>query len=171
MNDLTRQHAMITAFGQQYDYDTAYMTELLDASPAAYAAFAAALPLSSHRQALPLAAHFVARITTLQAEDCGACTQLNLRMAVEAGVDRAVLATLLARPDTLPAELADIRAHVLDVVGGSLPDPERAARIRARHGDAGFAELATAIAGSRLFPTIKRALMHASACQKPTLDF
>ena len=67
MNDLTRQHAMITAFGQQYDYDTAYMTELLDASPAAYAAFAAALPLSSHRQALPLAAHFVARITTLQA--------------------------------------------------------------------------------------------------------
>lgn len=171
MNDLSSQHTMITAFGQQYDYDTRYMTELLDASPAAYAAFAAAMPLSRHRQALPLAAHFVARIVTLQAEDCGACTQLNLRMAVEAGVDRAVLATLLERPDTLPAELADIRAHVLDVVSHGQPDPERAERIRARHGDAGFAELATAIAGSRLFPTMKRALMHASACQKPTLDF
>lgn len=160
----------LAAFSAHYDYDAGYLLALLDADAQAHAAFATAMPLSRHRQHLPLDAHFVARICAMQGDDCGACTQLNVRMAVEAGVPKDLLRTLLGDPAALPADLRDVRAHALGVVAGHNADPARLGRLRARYGDAGVAELATAITGSRLYPTLKRALGMQSACALPTVD-
>jgi len=163
--------AGIAAFGAHYSYDTAYLQALYDAAPGAHTAFSAAMPLSRHREALPRDAHFIARVAAMHTDDCGACTQLNLRMAVEAGVDRTLLRTLLEAPEHLPADLALVRAHAIQVVSGENADPERLARLTERYGAHGVAELATAIAGGRLFPTLKRALGLESACALPHLDF
>lgn len=170
MRDIQHEKAAIQAFAQQFDYDTGYLEQMLDASPGAYEAFAAAEPMSLFRRDLPLEAHFIARVAAMLGEDCGACAQLNLRMAVEAGVDRGLLAMMLEQPTALPALLGDVYRHTRDVAGHGQVDRERAARIRQGYGEAGFAELAVVIAGSRIYPAAKRALLRDEACQILSVD-
>lgn len=163
--------AQISEFGKMYDYDAGYQTALLDASPGAYATFAAGMDMVSYREVLPLEAHYVARITMMQVEDCGACAQLNLRMAVEAGVDRDILACLVHAPDRLPLHLRDVREHVRDVAAGAPLCPNRTQRLRERYGEAGFAELAVCLTGCRIFPTLKRAMDKMTVCSELSLEF
>lgn len=161
----------LAAFGAAYDYDTTYVADFVDSSLGAYKAFAAAQPLGRYRSTLPREAHWVAGITAALTDDCGACAQLGLKHAVQDGVDRALLRTLLDAPETLPGPLADVYAHARGVCERSPDDPERAERLRRAYGDEGVAELAVCIVGSRLFPMLKRALSRMSTCHKPTLDF
>lgn len=161
----------IDAFGAAYHYDASYLAELYQASPSAYQVFAAAQAMSTFRETLPLDAHFVARVVAMQAEDCGPCAQLNLRMAVEARVDRGLLTILLESPEKLPGRLGDVRAHVCAVTSGEAGDPERAARLVREYGDAALAELAVCIAGCRMYPTVKRALLKDGVCEILSLDF
>ncbi len=46
----------------------------------------------------------------------------------------------------------------------------RAIRIRERYGEAAFAEFAVVIAGSRIYPTVKGALMKMQVCEILRLD-
>ncbi len=158
-------------FGAAYQYDVTYLLDLLQASPEVFSRFAACQGLGQHREALSLEAHFVARITTMQIEDCGPCAQLNLRMAVESGVGREELRTLLERPEDLPAPLGAVRDHVRRALGAEPEDLEASEALRASLGDKAFAELAAAIVGSRLYPTLKKALSSSRACAPLHLDF
>lgn len=158
-------------FGATYQYDVGYLEQLLDLSPAAYDTFAAAMGMAEHRVHLPVDAHFVACISALLADDCGACTQLNLRMAVEAGVDRAVLRQLLADPAGLPPVLRLVYEHAAQVVRGGNADAARVAQLRAALGDQAFAELAVNILGARIYPALRRALGAERECPPPSLDF
>lgn len=161
----------IQAFGERYRYDMSYQTELLDAAPDSFQVFARAQGTSGHRSALPLDAHYVARVAIMQAEDCGDCIQVNLRMAIEAGVDRDLLETVLERPEALPQNLRDVRDHALDVSSRPTPDEARAERLRSAYGRDGFAELAVCLAGCRLFTTVKRSLGKASPSSVLPSDF
>lgn len=171
MTDTNQAREEIRQFGRRYDYDVNYLEELLDSSPEGFAAFTHVQAVAAYRKQLPLDAHYVAAVCTMQVEDCGACAQLNLRMAVEAGVSRELLATLIHEPDKLPADLADVRAHTLAVVRGEALDESRVARLTERYGREGFAELALCITGCRMYPTMKRALNRMTACAVPHLDF
>jgi hypothetical protein len=161
------RRARIEDFAARWSYDMSYQRELLEAAPDAFDAFAGGLLISAHRRALPADAHFVARVVLMQAEECASCVRLNLRMALEAGVDRELLRAALERPDELPDALRDVREHVLDVVAGPTtaerPDPGRVARLWMAYGREGLAELAVVLAGCRLFTTVKRALGKAPA--------
>ncbi|MEM7203999.1 MAG: hypothetical protein AAF628_27305 [Planctomycetota bacterium] len=170
MTDHTARRAELQAFGRHYQYDVGYLEHLHEAAPAAFDTFAAAQGMGTHREALPVDAHFVARITAMQADDCGPCGQLNVRMALEAGVDRELLRTLLEAPDHLPPALADVAAHTRATVTAGRPDPERARRLAATYGEQGLAELAVCIAGSRIYPTLKRALLRADTCARLSVD-
>ena len=165
------QKQQLVEFGQAYDYDTSYLVELLEASPGAFAPFTAAQGMAEYRDRLPLDAHFVARISAMQSEDCGACGQLNLRMAAEAGVDRDLLRTLIEDPARLPGPLRDVRDQARRSVAGGSPDPELAERLRRHYGADGFAELAVLITGCRIYPGLKRALSTPTSCEMLTLDF
>ena len=171
MSDRAAIRAELRAFGEAYHYDTDYLTALLDASPGAYSAFSAAQGMAQFREALPLEAHFVARVAAMQIEDCGACAQLNLRMAVEAGVDRELLRTLLKEPASLPERLRDVHGHARAVCAGAEPDVARDKRLRQAYGDAGFAELAVVVAGCRIYPTLKRSLLRQETCEILGVDF
>ncbi|TWT97890.1 hypothetical protein Pla108_20440 [Botrimarina colliarenosi] len=158
-------------FRTAYDYDAGYLEKLLKASPGAYRAFDGGQSMSIYRKALPLDAHYVARVATMQVEDCGPCTQVNLRMAIEAGVERSLLETLLKNPDELPKELRGVRDHARAVVGAEQLDPDRAERLRAAYGDEGLAELAIVITGCRIYPTLKRALLENESCIIGDLEY
>lgn len=163
--------AELREFGARYHYDTGYLEQLLELSPAAYDTFAAAMAMSEHREHLPVDAHYVACISALMADDCGACTQLLLRMAVEAGVDRALLRQLLEDPSSLPPLLRLVHDHATEVVHGGNADAARVAQLRQALGDAAFAELAVNILGSRIYPGLRRALGAERSCPPPSLDF
>lgn len=171
MTETEAMRAEIRAFEEKYNYNCGYMYQLLDASPAALKMFAAARPMTSYRDQLPADAHYVAAISVMQVEDCGPCLQLNLKLAAEAGVERALLQTLLEAPDALPEGLQDVRRHALAVARGESADPQCAERIKARYGAAAFAELALCIAGVRMYPALKRALLADTECAVPSLDF
>lgn len=158
-------------FGAKYHYDTGYVEQLLAQSPAAYDTFAAAMGMAEHRVHLPVDAHFVACISALRADDCGACTQLNLRMAVEAGVDRALLRQLLEAPKSLPPVLRLVHEHATQVVRGGNADAARVAQLKQALGEPAFAELAVNILGCRIYPGLRRAMGAEVACPLPTLDF
>lgn len=159
----------IRQFEQAYDYDCSYLYDLLDRTPAGFARFHAARPMTSFREHLPAEAYYVAAITVMQHKDCGTCLQLNLQMAQEEGVDPELLRTLLEFPERLPAPLQDVRRHAALVTADQEPDPECAARIRACYGEAAFGELALCIAGVQIYPTLKRALLKASSCRIPVV--
>lgn len=169
--DIPAIKTQMRAFSDAYAYDMAYMEELLDLSPGAYGALAPGIEICKYRKALPLDAFFVASVATMKGEDCGPCGQLNLRMAVEAGVDRGLLALVIEKPDRLPPHLRDVHDHAYAVTRGPVQDPDRAGRIRKHYGDEAFAELAVCITGNRIFPTLKRALMKADHCEILTVDF
>lgn len=164
-------HAHLRTFGELYDYDTTYLRDLVDLSPASYQRFAEAQPMAQPQQKLTREAHAVACIAVMQREDCGACAQLNLRMAVEAGVARELLQLLLDDPASLPGPLADVYAHAAAVAQGDVADLERVDRLRRDLGDEGFGELAVTITGARIYPTLKRAMGTETHCRKPSLDF
>ncbi|QDU68423.1 hypothetical protein [Engelhardtia mirabilis] len=147
--------------------------QLLELSPGVYQVFEGAMAMSEFRDQLPLDAHYLARISALMADDCGACTQLNLRMAVEveAGVDRLLLRQLLEDPAALPPVLKLVHDHAVQVVGGDNAEPERVAALREAHGDAAFAELGVNTLGSRSYPGLRRAMGAERTCPPPTLDF
>ena len=167
--------AQLEAFAAAYDYDTTYLRTLHDASPGAFAAFHGARGLAEYRRMLTLEAHFVARIAAMQSEDCGACGQLNVRMAIEAGVDRQLLRDLLDHPERLPELLRDIRDHAVAAAAGgegahAVAAKERTDRLRWALGAEGFAELAALITGCRLYPGLKRALGVPAACTPLRVD-
>ncbi|MEO0478122.1 MAG: hypothetical protein AAF196_01450 [Planctomycetota bacterium] len=160
----------LTAFGRAFDYDTSYLTDLAVGSPEAFRAFDAARTLAEFRSVLPLDLHFVARIAAMRSEECGACARLNLRLALEAGVGRDLLSALIDSPATMPALHQDVALHAAESARGLEPDPSRVHRLRDALGDDGFGELAVLITGCRLYPGLKRALAHGSACVPLTLD-
>lgn len=161
----------ITQFGAKYDYDVGYLTEMLDTSPGAFDVFQAAQGMAHFRDVLPLDAHFAARIAAMRAEDCGACAQLNLRMAGEEGVERELLRRMVEAPDSLPQPLADVWRHAEGVCLRRDPDREGVARIQAHYGDAALAEIAVVVAGCRMFPTAKRTLLRDGVCEILRVDF
>ena len=156
MQTLDDYQRAIDGFEDTYDYDMTYQREMLGADPDSFRVFARAQGMSTTRKHLPRDAHFVARVAAMIGERCVACAILCLRMAVEAGVDRALLAQVLEDPAGLPAELRDIRAHAIAVARDEPADAARLERLRGAFGRSGVSELAVVLAGCRLFTTVKR---------------
>ena len=100
----------------------------------------------------------------MRGADCGPCSQLNVDLAAEAGVDRSLLGSIVAGPELLEPPLDDVWRHASRVGRGDPSDPEVVDRLRSSLGDAAFAELGVLIAGTRLYPTLKSALGVAESC-------
>ena len=96
-------HAL-AVFDRRYRYDSAYLRELFDANPRAFFQFSKVITASRFHEGVPAACGFAARFVATRHEGCGACAQLMLAMAAEAGVERAVLQALI---DDDPAAMGD----------------------------------------------------------------
>lgn len=144
-----------------------FLRDLYAGSPAGFWRFVFFLPMSRHRGTLPADAACAVRIAAVHAEDCGPCLQTVVNMSLAAG----------ARPDMLRAaveedlsamdedtELAFEFARLLAARDARSEDLRGA--VERRWGKPGLAEIALAIASSRVFPTIKRAMGYGQACQR-----
>lgn len=154
----------LRGFGRHYDYDVTYLEELMDASPAAFQAFEAAMPLGQFQQAAPIDLLSIAKIAAMRAQDCGPCTELGVKKAREAGVSDPIIRGALHGGQGLSAEHRDIHDYARGVALNEELDPALLPRITARWGREIVAELAVNIVGMRLYPTLKRALGHARSC-------
>jgi hypothetical protein len=154
----------LRAFGQHYDYDVTYLEELAEMSPGAFHVFEAAMPLGQYQKAAPTELLTIAKIAAIRAEDCGPCTELGVKMSREAGVPEPIIRGALHGGKGLNAEQLDVYTYARAVAANEEMDPELLPRLKARWGDEVIAELAIAITGTRLYPTMKRALGHAKSC-------
>jgi hypothetical protein len=154
----------IRAFGQHYGYDVTYLESLMEASPGAFQAFEGAMGVGRYQKAAPAEALAIAKLTAVRAEDCGPCTELGVKMAREQGVEENVIRGALRGGEGLNPEQLDIQRYARAVAANEEMEPELLPRLEARWGREVIAELALAIVGTRLYPTLRRALGHGKSC-------
>lgn len=163
-SEIENARAQTRSFGAHYDYDTAYMEEMLEECPEAFTLFSAASPMTSLRSRLPVSAHFVVRLAAMQAADCGPCLEMTIKMAREAGVVDALIRGTLQEGLGLDPEMEKLRAFAVAVTKGEEPDLAGLKSLRLLFGTAGLHEIGVNIAGTLLYPTVKRATGYAKCC-------
>lgn len=154
----------ILEFEAHYKYDASYMRHLLEYSPEGFAKFNDFLPLSRHRERLSLEDYWIARLATMKGADCGECLQLNVRMALEAGISSDLVRAAVAGGHALPENLKDVYHYAKSVASHDSVESDLVERIEARYDKGSLLELGICVATGMVFPIIKRALGYAKAC-------
>ncbi|MGQ0701033.1 MAG: hypothetical protein ACT4PZ_22675 [Panacagrimonas sp.] len=164
-------HRQIARFERRYDYDMSYGHELLDISRPAFLRFARVTGMSTHREAVPLDAWYAAKLVATLAEDCGPCTQLATDMARQDGVDPTLLSALVEGNEAGMSEDARLGWRFARAVlaHDSQADMLRE-RIVERWDKRALVSLASVLAASRVYPTLKYALGHGRACTRVHID-
>jgi hypothetical protein len=154
-------------FSRHYDYNTDYLEYLLRNDLRAFLKFGSVKWLSGHRRGVPVAPWCAASIRAAIAEDCGPCVQLVCNMALEAGVDPAIVRKLVNGSfEQLPAEVALAARFTEYTLAHDPAADELRADIEARWGPQGLVSLGFAISASRVYPTLKYALGYARTCSR-----
>ena len=132
---------------------------------------------------VPVEASFAAKIIGALAEDCGACTQLCVNMALEAGMPKDQVAGLVASkraPDSdsahanTPLAMSDATClafrFATAMVRRSAEGDELRDVVRAEWGQKGVIDLTMALQMSRIFPMVEAALGYGRECRRVTVD-
>jgi hypothetical protein len=155
----------LRAFSARYQYSTGYLENLLEQNPTAFLKFSTLNLVSNHRQAIPLAPWYAARIRATLWEDCGPCVQLACNMALEAGLHpdtvRAIVANDVSQLHEDIVLALDFTEQVLGHDSGA--DSLRTS-IREHWGEDALISLALCISTARVYPALKYALGHGHAC-------
>ena len=154
-------------WGARYRYDVRSMEWLLGVAPRAFFKVAKIMQAASHREAAPVNAYFAAKLVGALHEDCGPCTQLVVDMALEQGMAGAQLEAVLRRDI---GAMQDDTAIGFRFAEAALARTEAQTQtrdaVRIAWGDKALADLALGLQIGRVFPMLKTALGHASACQR-----
>jgi len=160
-------HRGTEAFERQWNYDAAYVHELIDIDPRAAWKFNRATGLGNYRKDVPVDAWAAAPITAVRSEDCGPCTQLGVAMAERAGVDPKVLrAVLTDDPSRMPDDVALAWRFTRATIEHDPSASAHREEIIRRWGPRAAVSLAFAILTSRMYPTVKYAMGHGQACTR-----
>lgn len=155
----------IAATERQLGESADWLRDLYATSRAGFFKFALFMPLSRHRAHAADDLGHVARIAAAASEDCGPCLNITIRFALSEYVDRE---TVRAAATGNQAALSDDQRLVwrfATAVATAAPEAtELAEQVERRFGRAAQVDLALAIATTRVFPTVKRALGHARSC-------
>lgn len=161
----------IEEFSSHYRYDMGYLKEFLQSSPEGYQKFVDFQPLSYHREFLPLETWWVSKLAAMQVADCGACLQLIVRMALEAGVDAKLVRACIQGGSGLPENLKDIFDFATAVASYRTIDPQLDERIDQQLDKKQRIELGVCVATTSVYPTIKRALGYTQSCSLVEIEF
>ena len=154
-------------FERDWNYDAAYMRDLIDTSPRAAWLFSRVAALGQFRRDLPIEAWCAAGITAVRHEDCGPCTQLAVTMAERAGVAAAVLRAVLSdNPDAMPPEVALVWNFTRATLAHDPAADQYRNAIVKRWGRRALVSVAFAITTARIYPTVKYALGHGKTCTR-----
>ena len=160
-------HRLVAAFERQWQYDAAFMHDLIDTDPRAAWAFRRATALGRYRRVVPPDALAAASLTAVRMQDCGPCTQLGVAMAERAGVGRLGAACgaqggAAAMPEPVALFWRFTRATLMhDPAADRCRDD-----IERRWGRQAVVSLAFAILTARVYPTVTYAMGHGTACAR-----
>ncbi|WP_295052462.1 hypothetical protein [Sulfuricurvum sp.] len=165
MFDVQKSLEMIEGFKTHYNYDTAYMEEMLKISPASYEVFEAFLPMATFVNKAPVDVINIARITAIKNEDCGTCVQLYVDLAIEAGLDKEVAREIIFnKGESLSLDLKLVYDFTLAVSNNETIDANVSDRMNQTYSREVMMEISLAIAATKVFPTIKRVLNYMQSC-------
>lgn len=163
---------LMGSFARRYDYDASYMGEYAEVSRGGFLRYLMAAPFSQYHKRAPKHVYFTAKVVATRRSDCGPCLRLVYNMAKEAGLDEAVIRCALQDnvtgiDDRTRAEEVDLAIRYANAVldHDLVAVSEVGEAILNRWGRATLNEIAGAIAFGQFFPTFKRGLMHAQACE------
>jgi alkylhydroperoxidase/carboxymuconolactone decarboxylase family protein YurZ len=158
----------MTAFERDFDYDMSYARDILSAGLGAFRRFSASFGMARHRDNVARDAWYAAKIAAAFSEDCGPCTQLFVSMAERDGVNPATLRAILAADEkAMSPDAALGYRFARAVIARDISESDRLrTEVLQRWGQRGLVSLALTIASSRVFPALKYALGHGSACTK-----
>ena len=147
-------------FGEKLDY----LHDIASASPAAVCKLALFITFARHRKAAPLDAYYLASIGAQLSEDCGPCLQIAVNQALAEGVSPWVISSALAGGASLDAD-GKLYLDFGRAVSANGPETEELRlKLAEKLSPAAMVDLAIAVAGARVFPTLKRGLGHAKSC-------
>ena len=160
-------HRKIAATEREFGYDATYTHEMLDASLPAFLKFALFQGMAQHRAGAPREAWYAAKLAGAMSEDCGPCSQLVVDMALKAGIDPKIISALVRGDLTRAGADAALGFRYGQAVATNAPEAlELSIDAKAKYGERGLVALALAVAGARVYPTLKRGLGHGAACRK-----
>ena len=160
----------LAAFEREFDYDTSYVRDILDADLKAAMAFNKFQAMAQYRGGAPADAFAAAGIVATMHEDCGPCTQLGVTMAERGGVPATVLRAIVSGDERNMSDNARLayRFAKSTLAHDPAADELREEIVR-RWGRRAAVALAFNIAAGRVYPTVKYALGHGQACQRVTV--
>ncbi|MEZ4417644.1 MAG: hypothetical protein R3E10_17950 [Gemmatimonadota bacterium] len=162
-------HRSIGKLEREFGYDAAYLHEVTDVSLGAALRFLCFGVMDRQHAGVPPAAMAAARIAATRSEDCGPCAQLTIDMARAAGVPDATLQAIVARNfERLPPDAA-LALRFAEACLKREPADSLRDEVRRRFGPEGLVTLAFTISGARVYPSLKRVLGHAQACERLTV--
>lgn len=157
-------------FGRRYQYDTGYLADVIDASPAAFIKLSLTRGMTRRPGWMPAEPYFAVMLRAVLFEDCGPCTQLVVNFGVEAGVAPERIRAIVARDlDVLPPDTAAAVRFADAVLARDPHAGEARAAVRHRWGERGLIAFGLAMCGARVFPAFKYAIGHGEACQRVTV--
>lgn len=156
---------MLEGFQSHYGYDVNYMKEMLTENPKAFETFESFLPMASFVDKTPNDVISVAKLTSIKNEDCGACLQLYVDMAVEAGVDKKIVQDVVFNEGkNLPRKLKTVYDFTLCVSNKQSIEDNLYNKMNELYSKSIMVEIALAIAATKIFPTVKRVLNEFQTC-------
>lgn len=161
----------LAAFEKTFGYDASYAHELLNEDLGAFLAFAKIQAMGNYHKNVPAAPLYAAKLVGTLTEDCGPCTQLNVTMALRAGVDGKQLAAVLANDEAAMCD--DVKLAVRFARTSLAHDPEADVHrdeVVKRWGKEGLYSLTFGLTAGRVYPTVKYALGYGKACQRIVVD-
>ena len=151
-------------FENHYDYDCTYIREMLEVCPEGFQTFENFMPMGQYQKVVPKDILMIAKVASMKTEDCGACVQLNIRMAIEAGVSPISVKAIINDGEGLEGEEKDMYLFATAMATNSSVSDDLVAKIESRYSREGMVELGLAIASTKIYPAIKRTLGYAKSC-------
>lgn len=155
----------IRRFGKRYDYDTSFMTYVVDASAGAGLRLPALqffAGFTGPASAGPIWAG--AMLASTLDGDCGPCVQLVFDMAVEAGAPAAKLILCLEGRAAEAGEVGRGFRFAQAAISGDPAADEMRDEIEAEHGRNAVVAVSIASASGRIYPVLKRGLGFGKSC-------
>jgi hypothetical protein len=161
----------LKSFQAHYDYDMSYALELTDHDPSAMLALAKVQKLTRYCKDVPKDVYWAAKVVATLSEDCGPCTQLVVKMALEQRVAADVLAAVIRGDDAALPEpvLVGVRFARASLAHDVAADDARDEIVK-RWGGRALVSLAFALVTARIYPTLKYALGHGKTCTRVVVD-
>ncbi|KCZ52698.1 hypothetical protein [Hyphomonas pacifica] len=158
--------AQARTMGQQFNYDTTYMEEIIDISPTAAEGLMSFVGIYKYRgpAAGKAAWHGALFASTLEG-DCGPCVQLVLDMAIADGADADALKAC-AEGEAQSAGTTGLGFRfAMAAITADLATDDLRRQIEAEFGNKTALSCAFAAAAGRFYPVLKRGTGHGQPCR------